>query len=533
MEFQSILTSLDFQLKKWPAICLGFLCCFLTIISWYFIKQKNQQVLVHWPIVDVLPSLLQNVHRVHEWTVELSNAVGGTIVGRGPIFGRSEVMFTCDPRIVEYMVKTNFPNYPKGSDFLDTFDLIGNGIFNVDFDTWQTQRRMAHTTFTSKEFRSFISNVNRNVVQEALLPLLSHVAKQSSIVDLEDVFLRFAFDSTFTVIFGRNCNYLSIEFPDDEFAKAIDDGTEAMFYRHVTPSPWWKLLRWLKLGKEKKLAEAGKTIDRHLAQYISSKREELLGGVEANDLLAVYMTSQKASNNSNLLSSSSKGDQKFLRDTALSFLFAGRDSTGTSLTWFFWLISKNPSVEAKILEELRVVALKYKNGDMGIEEKKKSLMVFDSEDLKGLVYLHAALSEALRLYPPLPMNRKLALNGDVLPNGTILKPGTKILISMYAMARMEWVWGKDCFEFKPERWIDEDGKLSHEPMTKFFVFNAGPRTCVGKEMAFTQMKSVAAAIIFNFRVEVVEGQVVQPKPSLVLHTKNGLRVRIKERVNIA
>ncbi|KAK4364329.1 hypothetical protein RND71_015687 [Anisodus tanguticus] len=48
-------------------------------------------------------------------------------------------------------------------------------------------------------------------------------------------------------------------------------------------------------------------------------------------------------------------------------------------------------------------------------------------------------------------------------------------------------------EFKPERWISERGTVKHEPCYKFFSFNAGPRTCIGREVPFTQMKVVAAA----------------------------------------
>lgn len=94
---------------------------------------------------------------------------------------------------------------------------------------------------------------------------------------------------------------------------------------------------------------------------------------------------------------------------------------------------------------------------------------------------------------------------------------------------MEGVWGKDCLEFKPERWISAGGRIRHEPSYKFLSFNCGPRTCLGKDTAFAQMKTVAAALIWNFDVEVVEGHIVEPKVSIILHVKNGLMVKLKER----
>ncbi|PIA52194.1 hypothetical protein AQUCO_01000224v1 [Aquilegia coerulea] len=530
MDFLYVL-SLFFHFKKlWPELLLA--CFSFFAIRWY-VNHKRNVFITRYPILDLLPSLLQNLDRVHDWTVDVSNFLGCTLVGSLPFYrsqfyryGSVDILYTCNPRNVEYMVKTNFSNYPKGVEFLEVFNLIGNGIFNVDFEPWHAQRRMAHSLLTSKEFRNYISNVNQNLVQNALLPLLTLSAKKSSVVDLENVFLRYAFDSIFTVIFGKSSNCLSLNGKSNAFEKAIDDGTEATFFRNIMPAPLWKLMRFLRVGTEKQLAEAQETIDFHLSQYISTKRDELLNGNnDQKDLLATYMKSEALKD-----SLSSDKNDKFLKDTAFSFLFAGRDTSGTSLTWFFWLIAKTPRVEEKILEELNSVFTKKRNCENNLNVQGP--WVFDSEDLKGLVYLHAALCETLRLYPPIPLNRKSSLNKDVLPDGTVVKPRTLILFSMYAMARMEWVWGKDCSEFKPERWIDADGKLSHENMSKFFVFNRGPRTCVGKDMAFTQIKLAAAAVIFNFHVEVVEGHEVVPKPSLALHTKNGLLVKLKERVHV-
>jgi cytochrome P450 len=106
---------------------------------------------------------------------------------------------------------------------------------------------------------------------------------------------------------------------------------------------------------------------------------------------------------------------------------------------------------------------------------------------------------------------------------------TRMLCSLYSMGRMESIWGEDCLEFKPERWISEQGRIVHVPSYKFIAFNAGPRTCLGKDMSFIQMKIVASSIIWNYRVQVVEGHPVLPKISVVLHMRHGLKVRVTKR----
>ncbi|KAL4317229.1 hypothetical protein AHAS_Ahas15G0364200 [Arachis hypogaea] len=95
--------------------------------------------------------------------------------------------------------------------------------------------------------------------------------------------------------------------------------------------------------------------------------------------------------------------------------------------------------------------------------------------------------------------------------------------------KYEEIWGKDCLEFKPERWISEKGGIIHVPSYKFISFNAGPRTCLGKDLSFMQIKMVAASILCNYHIHVVEGHQAIPNHSIVLLMKDGLKVRITKR----
>lgn len=120
------------------------------------------------------------------------------------------------------------------------------------------------------------------------------------------------------------------------------------------------------------------------------------------------------------------------------------------------------------------------------------------------------------------------MEDDVFPDGTILKKGTKIIYAIYAMGRMEAIWGKDCREFKPERWM-RDGRFMSESAYRFTAFNGGPRLCLGKDFAYYQMKYVAASIMSRYRVAVVTGHSVEPKLALTFYMKNGLKVNLIKR----
>ncbi|KAJ0040494.1 hypothetical protein Pint_27122 [Pistacia integerrima] len=238
----------------------------------------------------------------------------------------------------------------------------------------------------------------------------------------QDLFQRFAFDSTCILVTGNDPGCLSSEFPEVPFAKAVEEAEESIFYRHVVP--------------ERKRVE--------LSKGFTVKEEE-----EGVDLLTSYINED--------YNFGVKSDEKFLRDTAFTFLIAGRDTISSALTCFFWLVSRNPQVETKIREELKLVIPKDK-----VTEK---WWRFDINELKNkLVYLHGALCEAMRLYPPVPFQHKAPLAADILPSGHLAVPKTKILFSMYAMGRMESIWGEDCLEFKPERWITEKGGIKHDSL---------------------------------------------------------------------
>ncbi|MQL76550.1 hypothetical protein Taro_008945 [Colocasia esculenta] len=517
-------------LKAYPEMLLATACFIL-----FRRLSRNRRLPVCWPVVGMLPYVVTHVHHLHDWTADVLRESRYSFRFLGPWFADKEVLLTCDPANVNHIFNVNFSNYPKGGDFADIFDVLGNGIFNADAESWRSQRRMAHALVSHARFRVFLARASRDKVRRSLVPLLRLAAERGEVLDLQEVFTRFSFDSSCTLIFGADPGSLSPDFPSSPFAHAIDVAEKVIFIRHVMPKTWWKALRWLKLGHERRFAEAWETIDRCVAKYISQRRELQRSGPTAQmtsapkgvegeegeglDMLTSYLQQQAGTGTSDV------EFDRFLRDTALNLMIAGRDTTSAGLSWFFWLLSTNPEVEAKILEELRdQLPAEYHAGTGG-----DGLAVFDPVELSKMAYLHAALCEALRLYPPVPFEHKAPLKPEVLPSGAKVYERTRVVVSIYAMGRMEGIWGKDCKEFRPERWISETGKVKHEPSYKFLSFNAGPRTCLGKEIAFTQMKAAAAAIIYNFKVEVVRAHVVAPKLSIILHMENGLKVTVTRR----
>ncbi|CAN8324096.1 unnamed protein product [Cochlearia groenlandica] len=493
---------------------------FLSFLTTYYylfhIKKTLKSFPWNWPGFGMLPGLLVQLHRIYDFSVEILENSNLTFEFKGPWFTGMDILVTADPANVHHIMSSNFSNYIKGPAFHEIFEAFGDGIINTDSELWLNWRKASQAIFNHQMYMNFSTSTTKSKLKDGLVPLFNHFAREDMVVDLQDVFQRFMFDITFILVTGSDPTSLSVEFPDVEFAKALDDVGEAILYRHITPRFLWKLQKWVGIGTEKKMMKASATFDRVCATYITAKRDEMKQGItQSEDLLTSFIkldtTKYKLLNPS---------DDKFLKDFTIGFMAAGRDSTASALTWFFWILSQKQTVLTKILQEI----------NSNIPTTGSGPDKDTSPYLNKLVYLHGALSESMRLYPPIPFERKSPVISDVLPSGHNVKSNLNIMIFIYAMGRMKAIWGEDAMDFKPERWISETGGFKHEPSFKFLSFNAGPRTCLGKTLAMNLMKTVIVEILQNYEINVINGQKIEPKPGLILHMKHGLKVTITKRV---
>ncbi|RWR91695.1 cytochrome P450 86A22 [Cinnamomum micranthum f. kanehirae] len=477
-----------------------------------------------WPIVGSLPGLIENCDRMHDWIAENLRTCGGTYqtcIWAIPYLSRKQglVTVTCDPRNLEHVLKTRFDNYPKGPTWQSVFhDLLGQGIFNSDGDTWLFQRKTAALEFTTRTLRQAMARWVSRAIKLRFCPILKAAQLESKPVDLQDLLLRLTFDNICGLAFGKDPETLSPGLPENKFAAAFDGATEATLNRFILPESVWKLKKWLRLGMEVELSQNLSHIDKYLSSIINTRKLELMSrqqsGTHHDDLLSRFMRKKESYSDT------------FLQHVALNFILAGRDTSSVALSWFFWLTLQNPIVEDKILREICTVLLETRGGDT----KKWVEDPLGFEEVDRLVYLRAALTETLRLYPSVPEDSKHVVKDDILPDGTFVPAGSAITYSIYSTGRMKSIWGEDCMEFRPERWLSPDG-TRFEPIDtyKFVAFNAGPRICLGKDLAYLQMKSIAAALLLRHRLTLAPGHRVEQKMSLTLFMKGGLKVNVHPR----
>ncbi|KAI3828407.1 hypothetical protein L1987_02508 [Smallanthus sonchifolius] len=467
-----------------------------------FLHRRRRLPITNWPFLGMTPDIILNRNRMHDYATQILKLTNATFMVKGPWFTNTDMLVTSDPANIHYMLSKNFSNYPKGPEFRSLFDILGDGIFNSDHELWELHRKTTMSVLKHPEFLPLIETTFKTKVENGLLPVLNLVSSRHHQTDLQEIFQRFTFDTTCTLLLDYDPESLSIDLPFVRCEKAFTEAEEALLWRHVLPERVWKMQKRLGLWKEKKLSEASKVFDEFIYKCLDLKglefKEDKFGVLT---LLIRGFQSEKMS-------------RKFIKDVVLNLMIAGRDTTSTALSWFFYLLARNRRVEKNIRDEIE--------GQLGGREWES----FGLKEFEELVYLHGGICEALRLYPPVALEHKSPATADILPSGHVVHDHTRIILSFYSMGRMEGIWGEDCMEFRPERWVSDGGRVKHEPSYKFPAFHAGPRTCLGKEMGLIQMKMVASAIIYHYHVELVEGHDVCPSDSIILQMKYGLKVRL-------
>jgi len=380
------------------------------------------------------------------------------------------------------------------------------------------QRKTAALEFTTRTLRQAMNRWVNRTIKTRLWKILEKAATETKPVDLQDLLLRLTFDNICGLTFGKDPETLSVDLPENPFAIAFDSATEATLQRLMYPGLLWRLKKVFNIGTEWKLQKSLQVVENYITGALNARKES-----PSDDLLSRFMN--KKDSNGNILA------DNVLKRIALNFVLAGRDTSSVALSWFFWLVMNHPEIESKIVNEMSTVLRQTRGNDPAAWLENP--LSFDEAD--KLVYLKAALAETLRLYPSVPEDFKYVVNDDVLPDGTPVPAGSTVTYSIYSVGRMKTIWGEDCLEFRPERWLSEvgpEGEFKFETPKegyKFVAFNAGPRTCLGKDLAYLQMKSVASAVLLRYRLAPVPGHRVEQKMSLTLFMKNGLKVFLKPR----
>ncbi|KAF9913789.1 hypothetical protein BX616_009569 [Lobosporangium transversale] len=458
-----------------------------------------------WPLVGnmfLMLSIPRN--QISQKNEQLHAKYGTTWAYTVPKLGR--IIQFSDPDVLEHVLKTNFWAYEKGPLVQETLsDLLGTGIFGVDGEHWRWQRKMASHIFNVKAFRTYTSSV---FVKEANIAIeyLDKIADEGRTVDMHNLFHLFTLDSFGEISFSQTFGCLNRPEQEVEFASAFDRLNTVVFNRLFEGA--WELHEWA-TGLNKQVARDKKIVNDFAMNIINHRRKNGYNKPD-KDLLQLFMDMDTE-------------DGKPLSDEmlcclVLNFIIAGRDTTAQALSWMFYLLHRSntdPTILSKLVKEV---------------DDKLSGGIPTYEAYKTMRYSEACLYEALRLYPSVPRNIKVAVQDDVWPDGTKVYKGEFVCWSSWAMGRSTASWGHDAREYNPERWLTGEKPSP----TKFPSFHAGPRTCLGQQFATLEAVTIMSMLFQRFNFELVD-PITEPEyvPGLTLAMAKGLPMRVKRRADTA
>ncbi len=202
--------------------------------------------------------------------------------------------------------------------------------------------------------------------------------------------------------------------------------------------------------------------------------------------------------------------RKRTRDEMMTLLLAGHETTAATLTWTWYLLSLHPEVERRLHAEV----------DNVLAGRRPT-----AADLPRLVYTKMVVSEVLRLYPPVWLLPRKAINADRLGRH-VIPANSDALVCVYTIHRHPQFW-EDAERFDPDRFGPD--KSAERVAHSYLPFGAGPRTCLGSRFGLMEVMLVVAVIAQRFSLKLAPGEKVEPEASLTLHPRHSLPMTLQRR----
>lgn len=423
-------------------------------------------------------------------------------------FGPKSFLIVSDPGITKHILRENSKNYSKGilAEILDF--VMGKGLIPADGEIWRVRRRAIvpalHMKYVASMINLFGQATNR------LCNKLEHAALTGEEVEMESLFSRLTLDIIGKAVFNYDFESLT---NDTGIVAAVYTVLREAEDRSVSPIPVWDIPIWKDISpRQRKVNTALKLINDALDNLIATCKRL----VEEEDVQFEedYMNEKDPSILHFLLASGDDVSSKQLRDDLMTMLIAGHETSAAVLTWTFYLLSKEPSVVAKLQDEV----------DSVLGDRYPSI-----EDMKNLKYTTRVINESLRLYPQPPVLIRRSLGDDMLGKYPI-KRGEDIFISIWNLHRSPHLW-EDADKFNPERW-PLDGPNPNETNQNFnyVPFGGGPRKCVGDIFATYENVVALAMLMRRFNFQMAPGAPkVEMTTGATIHTTAGLTMKVSLR----
>lgn len=364
-------------------------------------------------------------------------------------------LFINDPDAVRRLLVRHHGNYRKGRGFERVEMLLGNGLIVSDGDTWRRSRTMIQPAFSRQNVHRLLGCMR--TCTESVAQRFEQAATAGDALNITQAMSEFALELILRAIFGADYDNRIVQDGHNPFAFLSQDAT-----RDLTVVMRMRRLRDLLLA------------------IVISRREQ--AAAEQYDFLAMYIAATDKDG-------APFSDQQLL-DELMTLIVAGYETSAGTLNWAWYLLAHHPDVERRVLDEARTcnVLLSHDaDGDPGLTDMQ---------------YTQQVLEETLRLYPPVWLYSRRAIDDDTLA-GYIIPANADIYLSPYILHRTAEFW-PDPERFDPDRFAP-DGRY-RKGERPYFPFSLGPRRCLGEYFSFLEMKLHLGILIQRFHLHPVSNE---------------------------
>ncbi|VAW52646.1 hypothetical protein MNBD_GAMMA06-1172 [hydrothermal vent metagenome] len=379
-----------------------------------------------------------------------------------------------NPDAIKHILISNHSNYLKGTGFERVKMLLGNGIIVSDGDFWRRQRTMIQPAFSRKNILHLCDMIKK--ITQNLIPKWQQLAKTGESFDITTEMSEFALEIILRSLISDDLDILINEQGKNPFAFLTDDPTRD-------------------LAVAMKFRQTGKLIQKIIDQRRQKNRKQ-------TDLLDALMAATDKSGNTM--------SDKELIDEIMTMIIAGHETTGGTLNWLWYELSQHSDAEQKAYAEAQTFV---KNNSIAADE------------LNNLTFIKQCIDEALRLYPPVWLFTRKAIEQDTLLQYTV-PAGANIFLSPYFTHRDPNLWTHPN-EFYPEHFDDDGMQLKHKHA--FYPFSAGARRCIGEYFSYVEMQTHMAIMLMQFKLRAVPGQKIEIDPGINLRSKHSIMMQISLR----
>ena len=370
--------------------------------------------------------------------------------------------------------------------------IVGNGILTSDGEFWLRQRRLLQKAFSPQKLPGYVDGMVDQI--ERLLDDWETRGNNAR-VDITLEMTRLTLEITTRAFFGKQPRHRA------EVLARANQGISETFAREMLSI--FRLPDWLPMSAKKIKRKSIRDYRHEVTELIREKRQ---AGCETDDLLSAVLSTVD-----DMGIGTGMSDEQ-ARDELLTIYIAGHHTTSVALSWTFYLLSKHPEIEQRLLDEIEAV----------IGQRRITL-----DDLPRLNYTEMVIKESLRLYPPAyALFAREALE-DVEVGGHWIKKGGWVFMYPYVVQRDPHNF-ENPETFDPDRFSPQ--RIESIPKHAYIPFGEGPHVCIGERFAMMEFMLVVPTILRQYALDIEPGHdQAENLPLLANHIKGGLPVRLRRR----